>query len=77
MADWSSLSVRSIINKIIDADKVLPVIQRRLVWNEDKMEMLFDSLLKGNSFGSVICIEEEKTQNHYLLLENSLVTEML
>ncbi len=60
MANWSSLSVRSIINKIIDADIVLPVIQRRLVWNEDKMEMLFDSLLKGNSFGSVICIEEEK-----------------
>jgi hypothetical protein len=24
------------------------------------MELLFDSLLKGNSFGSIICIEEEK-----------------
>lgn len=60
MANWSSLSVKNAITKIKDNEMVLPVIQRRLVWPEEKMEMLFDSLLKGNSFGSVICIEEEK-----------------
>ncbi len=60
MANWSSLSVKNAITKIKDGEIVLPVIQRRLVWTEDKMEILFDSLLKGNSFGSVICIEEEK-----------------
>jgi hypothetical protein len=60
MANWSSLSVKNTITKIKDGEIVLPVIQRRLVWTEDKMELLFDSLLKGNSFGSVICIEEEK-----------------
>jgi hypothetical protein len=60
MANWSSLSVKSTITKIKDGEIVLPVIQRRLVWTEDKMELLFDSLLKGNSFGAIICIEEEK-----------------
>ncbi|MCI8423669.1 MAG: DUF262 domain-containing protein [Lawsonibacter sp.] len=60
MANWTHLSVKGAITKIKDEEIVLPVIQRRLVWSEDKMELLFDSLLKGNSFGSVICIEEEK-----------------
>ncbi len=60
MANWTHLSVKNAIMKIKDEEIVLPVIQRRLVWSEDKMELLFDSLLKGNSFGSIICIEEEK-----------------
>lgn len=60
MANWTHLSIKNVITKIKDEEIVLPVIQRRLVWSEDKMEMLFDSLLKGNSFGSIICIEEEK-----------------
>lgn len=60
MANWTNLTVKNAITKIKDEEIVLPVIQRRLVWPEEKMELLFDSLLKGNSFGSVICIEEEK-----------------
>jgi hypothetical protein len=60
MANWTHLSVKNAITKIKDEEIVLPVIQRRLVWSEEKMELLFDSLLKGNSFGSIICIEEEK-----------------
>lgn len=60
MANWTHLSLKNAITKIKDEEIVLPVIQRRLVWSEDKMELLFDSLLKGNSFGSIICIEEEK-----------------
>ncbi|MHB8065278.1 MAG: DUF262 domain-containing protein, partial [Ruminiclostridium sp.] len=60
MANWTHLSVKNAITKIKDEEIVLPVIQRRLVWSEDKMELLFDSLLKGNSFGAIICIEEEK-----------------
>lgn len=60
MAQWETSSIKDIIRKIKDNSIVLPVIQRRLVWQEDKMELLFNSLMKGNSFGSVICIEEEK-----------------
>lgn len=60
MSNWTSLSVKDATQKIKDSEMVLPVIQRRLVWTEEKMEMLFDTLLKGNSFGSIICIEEAK-----------------
>lgn len=60
MAKWTNLSVKETIRKIKDEEIVLPVIQRRLVWSEEQIELLFDSLLKGNSFGAIICIEEEK-----------------
>lgn len=59
MANWESKSVSEIINDISENVFVLPVIQRRLVWNEDKMELLFDTLLKGNSFGGIMTIQEE------------------
>ena len=51
--------MREIAGRISNGKIVLPVIQRRLVWEDDKMESLFDSLFKQSSFGSMICIEEE------------------
>lgn len=60
MANWVAFSVAEVVSEIYDNIYVLPVIQRRLVWTEEKMELLFDTLLKGNSFGGIICIEEEK-----------------
>jgi uncharacterized protein with ParB-like and HNH nuclease domain len=30
------------------------------VWDEEKMQLLFDTLLKGDSFGGIMVIEEEK-----------------
>lgn len=59
MANWENFTVRDIVGRISNGDIVLPVIQRRLVWEGDKMEALFDSLFQQNSFGSIICIEEE------------------
>ena len=60
MAIWKSNRISDIITEIEDEKFVLPVIQRRLVWEEEKMEMLFDTLLKGDSFGGIMVIEEEK-----------------
>ncbi len=60
MAHWTYLSIRDVITKIEEQDIVLPVIQRRLEWNEEQMELLFDSLFRQNSFGSIVCIEEDK-----------------
>jgi len=60
MANWDPITVEDAISKISDNIFVLPVIQRRLVWDEEKMELLFDTLLKGNSFGGIMVIEEEK-----------------
>ena len=60
MANWDAITVKVTVNRIRDESLVLPVIQRRLVWNEDKMELLFDTLLRSNSFGGIMSIEEEK-----------------
>lgn len=60
MATWKSNRVSDIITEIEDEEFVLPVIQRRLIWDEEKMELLFDTLLKGDSFGGIMVIEEEK-----------------
>ncbi len=60
MAVWKTYRVSDIINEISEDKFVLPVIQRPLVWTEEKMELLFDTLLKGDSFGGVMVIEEEK-----------------
>lgn len=60
MAIWKPYRVSDIITEIEENKYVLPVIQRRLVWGEEKMELLFDTLLKGDSFGGIMVIEEEK-----------------
>ena len=58
MADWQSKKLKDVISSIRDEEFVLPVIQRRLVWKEDAMTKLFDTLLKGYSFGAVIVLKE-------------------
>lgn len=60
MATWKTYRISDAIKEIDEEKFVLPVIQRRLVWEEDKMELLFDTLLKGDSFGGIMVIEEEK-----------------
>lgn len=60
MANWTTHRLADILSEIEEGRYVLPVIQRPLVWKEDKMELLFDTLLKGDSFGGIIVIEAEK-----------------
>ena len=60
MAIWKAYRVSDAITEVEDEKFVLPVIQRRLVWDEEKMELLFDTLLKGDSFGGIMVLEEEK-----------------
>ena len=60
MADWQAKKIHDVVQEINDHIIVLPVIQRNLVWDEEKMELLFDSLLKGNSFGGIMALEDEK-----------------
>ena len=62
MAQWKPYRVSDMISEIEEEKFVLPVIQRRFVWEEEKLELLFDTLLKGNSFGGIMVIEEEKGQ---------------
>ncbi|MDR1941247.1 MAG: DUF262 domain-containing protein [Endomicrobium sp.] len=60
MAVWKTYRIADAISEIEEEKFVLPVIQRSLVWNEEKMELLFDTLLKGDSFGAIMAIEEGK-----------------
>ncbi|MCR5834279.1 MAG: DUF262 domain-containing protein [Selenomonadaceae bacterium] len=55
---WETRTVDEVISKIRGKKFVLPVIQRRLVWREDAMAKLFDTLLKGYSFGAIIILKE-------------------
>lgn len=59
MADWDSKTVNDVVTKIQSGVYVLPVIQRGFVWDEYEMLLLFNSLLKGYSFGSIIGLKEK------------------
>lgn len=59
MAGWKTKTVNEVVSKIRAGKFVLPVIQRRLVWREDAMTKLFDTLLKEHSFGAIIVLKEE------------------
>lgn len=60
MAIWKTYRITDVITDIEKERFVLPVIQRYLVWNEEKMTLLFDTLLKGDSFGGIMVIEEDE-----------------
>jgi uncharacterized protein with ParB-like and HNH nuclease domain len=67
MAIWKTYRVIDAVTEIDEKKLLLPVIQRSLVWTEDKMELLFDTLLKGDSFGGVMVIEEKKDYKPLIL----------
>ncbi|MFI4912929.1 MAG: DUF262 domain-containing protein [Sedimentisphaeraceae bacterium JB056] len=56
MATWKSETLKDVIVKIEQGDVVLPVIQRELVWKQDKMVSLFETILKGDSFGGIMTV---------------------
>jgi len=60
MSSWETERIMDVVRDICDGTYVLPVIQRKLVWEESKMELLFDSLLKKNSFGGTMALQEDQ-----------------
>lgn len=62
MAGWSTYKVSDVVADVLAQTFVLPVVQRRLVWEADKMELLFDTLLKGDAFGGIMVIEEQQDE---------------
>ena len=73
MATWDAVRVSDIVQDIHDGHVVLPVIQRRLVWNEPKMELLFDSLLRGNSFGGIMVLQESQVNEPLFAVVNPVM----
>jgi hypothetical protein len=72
MAQWKEYKIKDIVQAIDDGSFVLPVIQRRLVWDEEKMTLLFDSLLKRNAFGGVMVLEQVPGRPPLFALRNFL-----
>lgn len=63
MSNWKPYTVEDILEKIDNEEFVLPVVQRNLVWKEEKIELLFDTLLKGDSFGGIMTIKDFKNRS--------------
>jgi uncharacterized protein with ParB-like and HNH nuclease domain len=59
MAIWKSYKISEIITEIENGKFVLPAIAYSFAWSHEKIEELFDSLLKGYPFGGVVAFEEE------------------
>lgn len=62
MAGWDTYKVADVVADVSSKTFVLPVVQRRLVWEAEKMELLFDTLLKGDAFGGIMVIEEQQDE---------------
>jgi Protein of unknown function DUF262 len=49
-----SYSIAHLLNEIRDEDIVLPDLQREFVWQRDQIRLLFDSIMQGYPFGSLL-----------------------
>jgi len=50
-------SISQLLNEIRDGQIVLPDLQRDFVWDSDQIRMLFDSIMRGYPFGSLLLWE--------------------
>jgi len=58
MANWEDLRIIDVVERIQKEEIVLPVIQRELVWDEEKIVLLFDTVLRGDSFGAIMTLKD-------------------
>jgi hypothetical protein len=58
MARWYNNRIIDVIEMIEEEKLVLPVIQRKLVWGEEQIELLFDTILKGDSYGAIMTLKD-------------------
>ncbi len=50
-------SISYLLNEIKDGQIVLPDLQRDFVWDNNQIRMLFDSIMRGYPFGSILLWE--------------------
>lgn len=53
MSKYDSISIKKAMNNVASNNYLLPAIQRKFVWEDDQVEMLFDSIMRNypiNSF---------------------------
>lgn len=49
-----SISIASLVNQIQGGEIALPDLQRDFVWKEEQIRLLFDSMMRGYPFGSLL-----------------------
>jgi len=72
----------SLLTQIGNNEIVLPAIQRDFVWNEDRITMMFDSIMRGYPLGITLlwetylnikyreCVDDYEDENKYLFKDN-------
>ncbi len=56
MAKWTTITLKEVIEEISKGRIVFPVIQRELVWEQEKIIALFETVLKAESFGGIMTV---------------------
>lgn len=60
MAEYESMTIKELVEKIDSERYVLPAMQRNFVWPEDKIYHLFDSLMRDYPIGTFLFWEISK-----------------
>src|SRR5690348_4048518 len=71
MSFQAPISISDVISRIDSHRLLLPAIQREFIWEADKMEWLFDSLLQGYPIGSFLFweVRDQRDKEHYRYYE--------
>jgi uncharacterized protein with ParB-like and HNH nuclease domain len=58
------ISIRTLVEKVIDGELTLPEMQRRYVWTAVKVRDLLDSLYRGYPSGTILVWETDEPGNY-------------
>ena len=61
---YKTETIKNVVMNIRDNKYLLPAFQRELVWDYEQIEKLFDSVLSGYPFGSMLFWRYKKDQNN-------------
>lgn len=61
---YKTETIKNVVMKIGNNDYLLPAIQRELVWDHEQIEKLFDSVLSGYPFGSMLFWNYQKNEKN-------------
>jgi uncharacterized protein with ParB-like and HNH nuclease domain len=61
------ITIKKAIDNIVDRTYLLPAIQRKFVWSSDKVEVLFDSIMRSYPINSFMLweVKENKIKNEF------------
>lgn len=61
------ITIKDAIDNIVDRSYLLPAIQRKFVWSSDKIEVLFDSIMRGYPINSFMFweVKDPKIKNEF------------